>query len=204
MTAKLTGDAYKKYWRERMAKGPHEASFGGAPQDTDPQAVAFFEGILRAIPGDLECGKILEVGSGYGRMLKKLRGKFPTAALVGVELSERAARDSWRDSNTQVICAERVLFGAGPFDLAVTCTALQHMTDEATFKEVCAGIERELVSGGWLVCLENVRSTTASHMRGCPPEDYMRAFKKIMWFGSFETIIWREECHAVLVGRKGL
>ncbi len=202
--SKLTGDAYKKYWRERMARGPHEASFGGAPQDTDPQATAFFEAIMRGLPEDVAFGKILEVGSGYGRMLKKLRGEFPSAALVGVELAEQAAVHSWRGENVQVVCADRVPFGSGPFDLAVTCTALQHMTDEVVFKEVCEGIERELAPSGWLVCLENVRPTTASHMRGCLPEDYMRAFKKIFWFGSFETIIWREEGHAVLVGRKGL
>ena len=52
MQERLTGESYRKYWRDRMAKGAAEASFGGHPEDVDPQAALFFGEILKRLPAD--------------------------------------------------------------------------------------------------------------------------------------------------------
>lgn len=113
MNTRLTGEAYRKYWTDRMAKGAHEASFGGAKGDVDPQADAFFAAICKEIPEEFAPTWVLEIGSGYGRILKKLRWKFPMAALIGVELAEAAVKGSWSDENTKIFRGDRIPSSVG-------------------------------------------------------------------------------------------
>ncbi len=202
MNDRLAGQAYRSYWEKRMASGPAEASFGGHPEDVDPQADLFFNKILSSYPQTTSPIKILEFGSGYGRILKKVRKAWPGAHLVGVEMTEAASKASWRDEHTTILRGEKVPAEVREVDFAYTCTVLQHITDDDVFQKAAESIEQALAPGGFLTCLENVKVTPAAHLRSSGGvQGYMGAFRSIVWIGTVH-LLWRDEPHATFFGVK--
>lgn len=203
MTSKLTGEAYLNYWRDRIARGPEQVGHGGStPEEVEAQGDLYFGQIKRAV-GTHKVQSVLEFGSGWGRMLKRARGAWPEAQLVGVELCPTAANGSWLDSRTRIVCGSQVPPDVeNSVNLAFTCTVLQHITDAPALQVAVLGIERALRKGGLLVLLENVELTKANHVLGWPAQLYMELFRNIDWQEEFPIVKYKDERHAVMTGKK--
>lgn len=95
-----------------------------------------------------------EVGCGYGRLVMTLK-EFSDEA-VGFEREPQLvgiARTLLPDVKFVNVESLDKLPDAGPFDLAMTVTVLQHLTDEHA-KRVCAEIRRIVAPGGHVLIIE--------------------------------------------------
>jgi SAM-dependent methyltransferase len=165
---KLTGKTYVDYWRTRMGAGAEQAAHGG--KAVEEQGDFYFAQMLPFLPEAAD--QILEFGSGYGRMLKRLRTRFPGAFLIGV-------------------------------DLVITCTVLQHITDDDLLDAAALSLVRALRPGGAMVLLENVESPGAVHVRDMEVADYMRLFgDAVKWGVDIRDFEWMGELHALMSGVK--
>jgi len=203
VTQKLSGEEYLQFWRERIAQGPEQVGYGGSSmKEVEAQADAF----IRAIGPRLFIRRqtpltLLEFGSGYGRMLKRIREVHPGTELFGVDLCPEAIKKSWKDERTQlrVDWTVPVEWVKTDFEMITTFTVLQHVTDEVMFGEICSELAVSLKKGGKIVLLENVSRPGARHVRDADPEDYMDAFPGVDWKdpGFLE---YKGEKHAIMVG----
>lgn len=207
MTKKLEGEAYLNYWKERIARGPEQVGFGGSTLDeVEAQGDLYWSMIRRAlsgVKGTSDWKHILEFGSGWGRMLKRARKVWPEANLYGVDLCPTAVKESWVDSKTTLHVGTELpapLFDK--MDLAFTCTVLQHVTDPGKMIEACVSLYQSLRQGGTLVLFENVEPVKAEHVLGVPAQVYMDQFPSIEWQEEFPIVKYKDERHAVMVGRK--
>ena len=137
--------------------------------------------------------RILDVGTGPGRLLLALRRQFPHAALVGIDVSaamiERARRNVFgRDDGiqVQVARADGLPFADGTFDRVVSTGSLHHWkTPQAGLAEA----HRILKDGGYALVYDLVR-----RMPG-PVKREVRAkfggFRlALLWLHSFEEPFW--------------
>lgn len=197
---KLTGDAYLEFWRERIARGPAEC--GASDYMLDLQADTFAAAVL-AVLGGYRPTCVLEFGSGWGRMLERWRAFWPSAEVHGVELCRPAALGSWRDARTTVHHTEDGTvpgaLQAHDFDLVLTVTCLQHVTDDALLREVAGGLGEALVSDGRLVMVENVARPGAAHVRDATVLDYQNLFPGLWWAPSLK-LTWGGQAHAAMSG----
>lgn len=198
---KLQGQDYLDYWQTRIARGPVECTAGGTETEQEAQAEAFAAPV-RARLGHLTPARVLEFGSGYGRMLKRWRALWPEARLLGVELSHDAIRAGWKDVGTDVYWSGDDPWGRiAIVDVVITCTALQHVTDESLFAQACGDLKTALMPGACLVLIENVSCPGVPHVRDMGVTDYLRAFPQIVW-QAVDWIEWHGQEHAAMFGVK--
>jgi ubiquinone/menaquinone biosynthesis C-methylase UbiE len=126
------------------------------PRLYDPAQHAALELARRLAPRP-RC--ILDVGCGTGRLLRHARGHYPSATLVGVDVSatmlvvaastaQRATIHPIHPIHHVRATAERLPFSTARFDLVLATMALRHWSDlEAGVGE----IHRVLTGGGVLV-----------------------------------------------------
>lgn len=139
------------------------------PHRTEGEAV-----LLEFIPEKV--GRILDLGTGDGRLLALVRIGRPDAEGVALDFSPTmlaAARERFRpDKNIQVIehNLDNPLSDLGRFDVVVSSFAIHHCTDERK-RQIYAEIHRVLLPGGVFMNLEHVAPPTAElHAR------FLRAF----------------------------
>ena len=122
------------------------------PSLYDPAQRAALELARRLTP---RATRILDVGCGTGRLLRHARRHYPSATLVGVDISTTMLAVAASASTAQRASihhlratAERLPFSTARFDLVLVTMALRHWSDlEAGVEE----IHRVLTGGGVLV-----------------------------------------------------
>jgi ubiquinone/menaquinone biosynthesis C-methylase UbiE len=123
--------------------------------------------VLAGLP---EAGKVLDVGTGPGRLLVQLASQRPDARLVGIDpspdMTAHAARhvDDARVRNrvdTLVAAAEALPFADRSFDAVVSTLSAHHWVDQdaAVAEQV-----RVLRTGGHLLVVDLRRSATVADL----------------------------------------
>jgi SAM-dependent methyltransferase len=195
---KLTGQDYIDHWKTRMAKGPLEAGTEKNADDTWRFIAGFVE---RDEPKS-----ILEFGCGYGRMLRRLRNRWPKARLYGVDLSAEALehmKANWQGRPPMLFNQDSPPMHIR-VDLIFTCTVLQHVTDDGTLGRIAEGFRAILRPGGSMVLFENVSHRTGeggAHMREFAAADYMALWPELKW-RECGILVHRLEAHSLMIGRK--
>lgn len=110
------------------------------------RVVERFAGLLKA--EGARPARLLDVGAGTGSLLALLRGRYPEAFIVGMDLAEGMCRTSHEALGGEVIAcadAERLPFADASFDLVVSTSTFQWLsTLDAAFGEAF----RVLAPGG--------------------------------------------------------
>ncbi|MGO9754048.1 MAG: class I SAM-dependent methyltransferase [Solirubrobacteraceae bacterium] len=134
-----------------------------ARADTFPHR-AEGEGVLvDHVPGNVR--RILDLGTGDGRLLALLRRARPDSVGVGLDLSEAmlaAARERFAgDLGVELICHDlaAALPDLGSFDAVVSCFAIHHLGHERKHSLYAECFDL-LVPGGVFCNLEHVASPT--------------------------------------------
>lgn len=119
---------------------------------------------LRTVPGT----RVLDVGCGVGRWSRLLAARG--ACVTGVDLSptmiaeaERRAAASGLASRCRFLVQDSAALDvAGPFDLILCVTVLQHMLDLAALRSALRRMARHLAPDGRLVILEAAPARVAN------------------------------------------
>jgi protein-L-isoaspartate O-methyltransferase len=109
--------------------------------------------LLTRIAQERPIRRACDVGCGYGRLTMVLR-EF-AAEVTGFEREAdlvRIARALLPDIRFENVPALTAITDSRPYDLAMTCAVLQHMTD-AEARQVCATL-RSLAAGGYVLLIE--------------------------------------------------
>ncbi len=194
---KLAGDEYLDFWRKRIAKGPEEVAYTGSTERESEQHADLimreWEPILKEVEPVLakrEQPLIVELGCGWGRMATRLAKRFPEAFVHGYDICSDAIVGAMARS------VEEGLEGRMHFaveseipeslykhvDLVVTCTCLQHITDDHFFTRAMKSIRdamRPLT--GFALLFENCyvpRGGGSRHVRFQGSQDFLRWFEK--------------------------
>ncbi|MDE0101871.1 MAG: class I SAM-dependent methyltransferase [Bryobacterales bacterium] len=137
---------------------------GSVPHREEGEAV-----LLEFIPKEVK--RILDLGTGDGRLLALLRSERPNAKGVAVDVSPamlRAARQRFRgDANVQVLehDLEERLPDLGLFDAIVSSFAIHHVSDKRK-KALYSEVHAALCPGGVFCNLEHVAPlSVALHRR---------------------------------------
>lgn len=206
MAGKLSGREYLDYWRRRIAKGPEQVGRGGSsPEEVERQGDYYWSMILREIKihsPSFTPNLVVEIGSGWGRLLRRMRATWPEAELRGVELCEKAVEESWWDERTSISVGAKIPALAKKADLVVSCTVLQHITDPVYLEEAVRSMEDAVSPDGLIVILENVEISHAEHLLGIGREGYKALFTRTKLLDESNTISYHGEHHAVMVGRR--
>ena len=115
--------------------------------------------LLEFVPMDVE--RILDLGTGDGRLLALLRTERPNAEGVGLDVSPamlRAARERFRDDGKVQVLRhdlEEPLPDLGRFDAIVSSLAIHHVSDMRK-KALYSEIHAALCPGGVFCNLEHV------------------------------------------------
>lgn len=120
--------------------------------------------LLDALPARIE--RILDLGTGDGRMLALLRGRHPEAVAIGLDNSEpmlsragvRFAEDPLVELRAHDL--RQPLVESGQFDAIVSGLAIHHLEDERK-RELFGEVHALLASGGVFANLDLVRSASA-------------------------------------------
>jgi SAM-dependent methyltransferase len=115
---------------------------------TNPIERRMMQGFMSALDGMLDGlapRRILEIGVGEGHVTKRVRERFPAAAIVGVDLPDQELAGQWRAADLACVFgdATRLPAPSGAFDLVLAIEVLEHIPDpDAALGElarVCAG-----------------------------------------------------------------
>lgn len=159
----------------RSGGGERGASEVGAGEWSQPERVSEYlsreiphrltaeELLLQALPTRVE--RVLDLGTGDGRMLALVRSRHPDAAAVGLDsskpmLARAAAR--FNDDRSVDIRAHELgspLVEQGPFDVVVSGLAIHHLED-ARKRGLFAEIHGLLASGGVFANLDLVSAAS--------------------------------------------
>jgi ubiquinone/menaquinone biosynthesis C-methylase UbiE len=153
-------------------------------------------------------GRILDIGTGPGRLLIELRRVFPEATLVGVDISsamiEQAERNihahgCGRDIEVVVANANRLPYADESFDLVISTGSLHHWKDPIN---ALAETYRVTKRGGRALMYDLVRKMPRA------VRDEVRtqfgAFRlALLWLHSFEEPFYSPEEMAELGGESG-
>lgn len=121
-------------------------------------------GLLRA--EEVRPRRLLDIGSGTGRLLARLRGSYPHTFAVGADLAFgmcRTAADHLAGSGGEVVNAdaENLPFASGSFDVVISTSTFQWLTHlHSAFNEVA----RVLAPGG-LFCFALFGERTLFELR---------------------------------------
>ncbi len=199
---------------------------------TDPDQVARYLARVDDLPhraegeavlvGDLEAvlpGRILDLGTGNGRLTRVVLDAYPGSTAVSVDLSEdmlRAAREQFA-GNPDVTLVQHdlddALDVAGPFDAVVSSLAIHHVSDDRK-PTLFAEVARLLAPGGIFANLDIVASPTqALHdrwreemgSRGDPSDVLRDVESQLRWlrdvgFGDVDCI-WKWRSLALMRGQ---
>ena len=91
------------------------------------------DGVLALADREVPPGCIADIGCGTGRLLRKVRERWPQAKLIGVDPAEgmvRKAREMMPDAVFFVSPAESVPLPDGSVDLAFSTTSFHHWSDQ--------------------------------------------------------------------------
>lgn len=177
--------------------------------------------LLNHVPLDVE--RILDLGTGNGRLLALLKADRPDAEGVALDFSPtmlQAAQNRFADNPLVAVHEHnlaRPLPDFEPFDAIVSSFAIHHLRDprkQALYEEVFS----LLTSGGWFCNLEHVASPTDTlHRRflqniDCSPEEEDPSNKltdvgtQLSWLRGigFDDVdcYWKWLELALLIGRK--
>lgn len=128
-----------------------------------PHRQAAEEVLLEALPARVE--RILDLGTGDGRMLALVRSRHPEAPAIGLDSSEpmlnRARQRFGGDPLIELRADEldRPLAVQGPFDAVVSGLAIHHLEDERK-RELFGEIHALLTPGGIFANLDLVSSAS--------------------------------------------
>ena len=164
-------EAYPPYYRQNF----HYQSGGWFTRDSakryEPQVEALFSGtagamrrralslLARAWRGRDQRGlRLVDLACGSGAFLRDLRGAFPRASLMGLDLSPAYSLEARTVSGAPVIQAniERLPFADASLDGA-TCVYLFHELPPRLRPEIAAEIARVLKPGGVLAFADSVQ-----------------------------------------------
>jgi len=124
-------DAY--YWHVRTA---FDADAGHFPAVVD-QADGRFKAILKYL-GDLSGRRVLDAGCGRGRFATGLFGRYPSAEMWGVDISDGMLRHVPSQVKTRQGSLLRLPFESSHFDAVFCVGALEHSVNpEAAVRELC-------------------------------------------------------------------
>ncbi len=181
MTSKLTPNAARDYWR-----GVHS-------QTGDPLAAVCFPGksraldacfdrvqsfaVLRAVRGgrsSLQGQRVLEIGCGRGRWLRRLRrlGAFVT----GIDLSpEAVAACRTYGLDARVASADDIPSADGTFDLVISVTVLLQLTPDDQ-RRAASEMIRVCTPGGRILLLEPTAADASPHVWSRPLDGWLSLF----------------------------
>lgn len=110
------------------------------------------DALLRALPADQAPGRLVDVGCGTGYVTRRLRKRYPEAAITGIDpapgmLAEAARRHGHDRLYWQSGDAEALPFENASLDMVVSSLAIQWCPSPKGFLQEA---ERTLRPGGWL------------------------------------------------------
>ena len=113
----------------------------------NPVARLLMRGFLRAFERALPAvapDRVLEVGAGEGRLLERVRNRFPAAQCLAAELSPRLAATARRQTGLPYVAqsAEALGIRDSSVDLVVACEVLEHLTDPRRALDEIARVAR--------------------------------------------------------------
>jgi ubiquinone/menaquinone biosynthesis C-methylase UbiE len=91
-------------------------------------------GLLKRVPASFTPTCILDIGCGTGRLLRRLQARWPSAALVGVDLAEgmvTQARAQTPGATIYLAPAERLPLQDNSVDLVTSTVSFHHWSDQA-------------------------------------------------------------------------
>jgi len=145
-------------------------SFHRQATDYDSHAVVQRRVVARLIEllqgEEVTPARLLDVGAGTGRLLTKLRERYPAALSVGADLAFgmcRAASEQLAPAGVQLVNAdaERLPFADGSFDLVLSSSTFQWLT---TLDHAFGEMKRVLAPGG-LFCFALFGERTLFELR---------------------------------------
>ncbi|MGA3220047.1 MAG: class I SAM-dependent methyltransferase [Acidimicrobiales bacterium] len=120
--------------------------------DRSPAQVLFFGPVHQAVPaalaGRLAAGRLLDIGTGTGRLLDRLGQGRPGLALFGLDRSAgmlSAARQARAQLNLVLGTAEALPFANESFDVVTTTLSFHHWSDQP---KALSEVRRVLRPGG--------------------------------------------------------
>ena len=189
--------------------------------DSIPHRVEGESALLEFIPPTVR--RILDLGTGDGRLLALVKLDHPDAAAVALDFSPtmlEAAQKRFDGNSSVTVRAhnlDRPLPALGKFDAVVSSFAIHHLTHERK-RELYAEVYRTLNPGGVFCNLEHVSSPTRDlheeflRRIGCTPETEDPSNKlleveiQLAWLREIGFVdvdcFWKWRELALLAGRK--
>lgn len=129
-TAIPKGNTYDKY----ASTNPVEARLMGG----------FFDCLGKLLPSE-EPTTILEVGLGEGEISERVRERFPTAQLVGIDLPDAQLAEAWHEKKLNGAFADIVQlpFADRSFDLVMAIEVLEHVPHPSAALREIARVARD-------------------------------------------------------------
>lgn len=127
-----TGNTYDKY---------------GTSNPVERRIMAGFLRALDTVLPPAGVTTVLEVGVGEGDVSERVRSRYPTASVVGVDLPDGTLAAEWarRDLHNAFASASRLPFADRRFDLVLGIEVLEHVPDPAAALAEMARVARDAV-----------------------------------------------------------
>jgi tRNA (cmo5U34)-methyltransferase len=146
-----------EYWADGERVARYLAQMDELPHRGEAE-----EALLEQLPTD--CRRVLDLGTGDGRLIELIRARLPEVACVGIDYSETmlAAARARVAGDVTLVCHDlsSPLPELGRFDAVVTCFAT-HNLRPAGQRSLYEDVFEQLAPGGVFCNLEHVGSATA-------------------------------------------
>lgn len=129
MSTTPTGNTYDKY----ATKNPIERRM----------LEGFLKALTASLPNDVPA-TVVEVGVGEGEISQRLRTRFPTATVVGVDLVDETLATHWRANGLACLYGDagQLPFADDLADLVLAIEVLEHVPDPAAALREIARVAR--------------------------------------------------------------